>query len=60
LKRVGKHWKYALPVYGEEEKEILKATIFEWLYELGMVAIGKHQGKDCFSVTHFGRFFFNE
>jgi hypothetical protein len=60
LKRFGKHWKYTLPVYGDEEKAILKATIFEWLYELGMVKIGTCRGRDCFAVTHFGRFFFND
>lgn len=60
LKRAGKHWKYVLPVYGDEEKAILKATLFEWLYELGMVAIGTCRGRDCFAVTHFGRFFFND
>lgn len=60
LKRFGKHWKYTLPVYGDEEKAILKATIFEWLYELGMVAIGTCHGQDCFAVTHFGRFFFDD
>lgn len=60
LKRAGKHWKYTLPVYGEKEKALLKATIFEWLYELGMVAIGTCHGRDCFAVTHFGRFFFDD
>lgn len=60
LKRVGKHWKYTLPVYGEAEKVLLKATIFEWLYELGMVKVGICQGKECFAVTHFGRFFFDD
>ncbi len=60
LKRSGKQWKYTLPIYSEDEKAILKATIFEWLYELGMVAVGTCQGKDCFFVTHFGRFFFND
>jgi hypothetical protein len=60
LKRAGKHWKYTLPIYGEEEKAILKATIFEWLYETGMVAIGSCRGSDCFALTHFGRFFFED
>jgi hypothetical protein len=60
LKRLGKHWKYTLPIYGDEQKAILKATIFEWLYETGMVKIGTSQGRDCFAVTHFGRFFFDE
>lgn len=60
LKRFGKHWKYALPVYGNEEKNLIKATIFEWLYEFGMVTLGKCHGRDCFAVTPFGRFFFED
>jgi hypothetical protein len=60
LKRFGKHWKYTLPVYGNEEKNLIKAVIFEWLYEFGIVTIGKCQGKDCFAVTPFGRFFFED
>lgn len=60
LKKVGKHYNYALPVYEEPEKNFLKATIFEWLFEIGMVAIGTHQTQkdDCFCVTAFGRFCF--
>lgn len=58
LKRTGKHWKYTLPTYGEEEKALVKATVFEWLFETGMVAIGSCEGRECFSVTPFGRFFF--
>ncbi len=60
LKRSGKHWKYNLPIYAEEEQTLLKATIFEWLYETGMVTIGKCRGRDCFAVPHFGRFFFDD
>ena len=60
LKRAGKHWKYVLPTYGDEEKAILKATIFEWLFEKGMVMIGTCRGRDCFALTHFGRFFFDD
>jgi hypothetical protein len=60
LKRAGKHWKYTLPTYGEEEKALLKATIFEWLYEAGMIAIGTCRGRDCFAVTPFGSFFFED
>ncbi len=60
LKRTGKHWKYSLPVYSESEKSLVKATIFEWLFETGMVATGTCQGRDCFAVTPFGRFYFEE
>lgn len=60
LKRLGKQWKYALPVYSEEEKTLLRAVIFEWLYEFGMVQVGMCRGKECFALTSFGRFFFEE
>lgn len=60
LKRAGKHWKYTLPLYGDLEKAILKATFFEWLYETGMVMTGTCHGRDCFAATHFGRFFFTD
>lgn len=60
LKKTGKHWKYSLPVYDEAEKNLLKTTLFEWLFETGMVKVGTYQGKDCFAVTPFGRFFFEE
>ena len=60
LKKTGKNWKYSLPVYSEEEKALIKATIFEWLFETGMVAAGSSNGRDCFAVTPFGRFFFEE
>lgn len=60
LKRIGKHWSYTLPVYGNHEQLLIKATIFEWLFEAGMVATGTCLGKECFAVTPFGRFFFEE
>ncbi len=60
LKRVGKHWKYTLPTYQESERALIKATIFEWLFEAGIVAIGTLDGRDCFSVTPFGCFFFED
>ncbi len=60
LKRTGKHWKYSLPSYGEDERALLKATIFEWLFETGIVAVGTCGGRECFAATHFGRFFFED
>lgn len=60
LKRNGKHWKYTLPVYTDEEKSLIHATLFEWLFETGMVATGVSDGRDCFAVTPFGRFFFED
>jgi len=60
LKKTGRHWKYTLPTYTEEEKQLLHAIIFEWLFETGITAIGTCQGKECFCVTPFGRFFFED
>ncbi|MES2273750.1 MAG: hypothetical protein V4487_06125 [Chlamydiota bacterium] len=60
LKRTGKQWKYALPAYGDDEKTLLKATVFEWLFETGLVKAGTCLGRDCFAVTSFGRFFFDD
>lgn len=58
LKKTGKVWKYTIPVYSDTEISFIHATIFEWLYECGIVATGTLDGRDCFSVTPFGRFFF--
>jgi hypothetical protein len=58
LKKIGKHWKYTFPSYQEGEIALIKATIFEWLFEAGIVATGTFEGHDCFFVTPFGRFFF--
>jgi hypothetical protein len=58
LKRLGKNWKYTLPDYSDEELKLLKATILEWLFEVGIVSAGTHQGKECFCVTAFGQSLF--
>jgi hypothetical protein len=60
LKKTGKHWVYVLPIYSETEKELMKAVIFELLFEAGLVTVGTLDGRDCFAVTSFGRFFFEE
>ncbi len=58
LKKCGKCWKYAIPEYTPEEKTALHATIFEWLFEAGITAIGTYEGQDCFMVTPFGQSLF--
>jgi len=58
LKRVGKTWKYTLPEYTADEKSLIHATIFEWLFEIGVVSKGMHGGKECFYVTPFGQSLF--
>lgn len=59
LKKLGKVWKYTIPEYTEEEKVLIKRTIFEWLANVGITATGKHLGKDCFCVTSFGKSIFD-
>jgi hypothetical protein len=58
LKRHGKSWKYSLPFYAEEELALIKATVLEWLFEIGVTAVGQHDGKECFCVTTFGQSLF--
>ncbi|MDE3045649.1 MAG: hypothetical protein KGJ02_03285 [Verrucomicrobiota bacterium] len=60
LRKTGKQWKYTLPQYTDEEKELIKVTVFEWLRECGFVTTRKMNGKDSFCVTPFGRFFFDD
>lgn len=55
LKNKGKRWKYTLPVYSDEELTLIESIIFERFFEVGVVAVGTHQGKPCFKVTTFGR-----
>lgn len=58
LKKTGKSWKYTLPQYTDEEKALIKATLFDWLFEMGIVATGTLEGRECFRVTAFGQSFF--
>jgi hypothetical protein len=60
LKRTGKTWKYSLPRYSDEERALLKASIFEGLFEVGIVATGHVGGRACFAVTPFGQSFFGK
>ncbi|HSX14179.1 MAG TPA: hypothetical protein VLE96_07165 [Chlamydiales bacterium] len=58
LARVGKTWKYILPVYTDSDIQFIQRIVFEWLAEIGIVATGTCDGRDCFSVTEFGSLFF--
>lgn len=55
LKKQGKAWHYTLPVYKEEELALIKETVLNWLFEAGVTAVGKYNGRDCFCVTPFGQ-----
>ncbi|MBS0650340.1 MAG: hypothetical protein JSR93_04175 [Verrucomicrobia bacterium] len=58
LKRQGKTWKYCLPSYSEEEASLIRSVIYDWLFEIGVTAIGLYEGKECFMVTPFGQSLF--
>ncbi len=60
LKKNGKHWKYTIPQYSEEERAFIQTVVFDWLFECGIVATGSIDGKDCFTATPFGRIFFQD
>lgn len=55
LEKKGRKWQYTLPSYTDEERLFIRATIFERLFEAGLVAVGRYEGHDCFCVTSFGR-----
>lgn len=59
LKKIGKGWKYALPVYSEQEQRLIKKTILDWLFEAGLVSIGHHEDKCYFRITPFGQTIFS-
>ena len=56
--KLWQQWK--ISIYNEEERDFLKAVVFDWLFECGMVKVGTYQGRDCFAVTPFGQNFFEE
>lgn len=58
LKKIGKHWEYALPKYSAEEALFLKEIILQWLFEAGIVQVGTLNGKDCFRITTLGQTLF--
>lgn len=58
LKKVGKHWKYTIPSFDEQEKETLRETVMQWLFETGITAVGECDGRECFAVTALGRTLF--
>ncbi len=58
LKKIGRRWKYALPIYTEEEQNLIRAVIMNGLFETGMIIKGFHEDKECFKVTSLGKSLF--
>jgi predicted transcriptional regulator len=55
LKKRGSRWKYVIPQYSEEDRNLIFEVIFERMFEVGLVNIGMYNGKPCFSISTFGR-----
>lgn len=55
LKKQGGSFSYEPIQYTVEEKYLLKKTVLDWLFEVGVVAKGKINNKDCFRITDFGK-----
>lgn len=60
LRNKGKKWGYFRPEYNEEEQALIRTTLTKRLFEAGFIALGEHQGKECFIVTTFGRKYLEE
>jgi hypothetical protein len=58
LKKFGRHWKYQLPEYSESELNFFRAVICRALFEVGVIALGTKDGRDCFCLTSFGHTIF--
>jgi len=58
LKKAGRLWKYARPQYTEEQKNVLRAVLKDWLFEIGAVSIATYKNKICLKVTDFGHTLF--
>lgn len=55
LQRIGKKWRYVLPVYSEKERSFIKMVICELLNQVGITTVGLASDKVCFKITPFGR-----
>lgn len=54
LKQKGKKWGYAFPTYSEEDYAFVRSVICEKLFYAGFVALGRHNGRVCLTLTKFG------
>ena len=60
LQRKGRNWKYELPCYNETELRFFKTVIKEWLFQVGITALGVQEGKACFCLTPLGKNLFSD
>jgi predicted transcriptional regulator len=58
LKKQGRQWKYARPDYTNDQLQLIRAVVHDWLFESGAVSVGRWNGERCFKVTAFGHSIF--
>ncbi len=58
LKKIGRNWKYTLPSYTDLEDEFISLVLQKWLFEAGLITLGKYDDKDCFCITPLGKTLF--
>lgn len=51
----GKRWRYTIPTYTPNDITLVEKTIFERLFQTGMVQTGTYKGKPCFCLTPLGK-----
>lgn len=60
LRKQGRSWKYSLPVYSDEERQLIRELVINHLFELGVTSVGLHNDRACFAVTRFGQTLFGK
>ncbi len=55
LERRGKKWRYHLPDYSEEGKNLAIRIIVDFLWKTGVIDQGTYEGMECICVTPYGR-----
>jgi predicted transcriptional regulator len=58
LKKAGRLWKYTRPQYTDEQKNMLRAVLQDWLFEIGAVSVAIYKKTTCLKVTDFGHTLF--
>lgn len=54
LCRTGRHWAYTPPSYAKEEKQFIKAVLYNWFFEAGMIQTGTYKQQALLRPTPFG------
>ena len=55
LRKKGKHWKYTIPHFHDNDRHFIQKIICEYLMQAGMVDVGYLDDQLCICLTPFGR-----